>query len=62
MARPKFRNKVLQRSHAATPRGAEGQRGRLAPIPADQALFGLHAVEAALSNPKRIILHAYLDG
>jgi 23S rRNA (guanosine2251-2'-O)-methyltransferase len=29
-------------------------------VPPDQVIFGLHAVEAALSNPKRAIRHAYL--
>jgi len=60
MARPKFRNKELQRSHAETPRGTEGQRSKRAQLPPEQVLFGLHAVEAALCNPKRIILQAYL--
>ena len=60
MTRPKFRQREFQRSHAGAPRGAEGQRSRFAPLPAEQVLFGLHAAEAALSNPKRIILHAYL--
>ena len=60
MARPKFRQRDSQRSHAGTQGGTEGQRSRRAQLPPDQALFGLHAVEAALSNPKRIILHAYL--
>ncbi len=60
MAPPKFRQREIQRSHGGAPRSAEGQRSRLAPLPAEQVLFGLHAAEAALSNPKRIILQAYL--
>ncbi|MGA7327859.1 MAG: 23S rRNA (guanosine(2251)-2'-O)-methyltransferase RlmB [Rhodomicrobium sp.] len=28
-------------------------------IPRDRAIYGIHAVEAALSNPRRTILHAY---
>ena len=57
MARPKFRQREFQ---SFAPRGGEGQRSRLAPLPAEQVVFGLHAAEAALSNPKRIILQAYL--
>ena len=57
MARPKFRQRESQRP---TPRGTEGQRSRFAQLPAEQVIFGLHAAEAALSNPKRIILCAYL--
>ena len=60
MGRPKLRNKDIQRLHAGMPRGREGQRSRASPLPPEQVLFGLHAVEAALSNPKRIVLHAYL--
>ncbi len=59
MARPKPRQKEFQPPHAGAQRSAEGQRSR-SQLPAEQVIFGLHAVEAALSNPKRIILHAYL--
>ncbi len=38
----------------------EVQRSRLASLPPEQVLFGLHAVEAALSNPLRVIVRAYL--
>ncbi len=38
----------------------ERRSSRLSALPAEQVLFGLHAVEAALSNPKRITLRAYL--
>ncbi len=38
----------------------ERRSSRLSQLPAEQVLFGLHAVEAALSNPKRIALRAYL--
>lgn len=48
------------RTHATSSRDAQNQRSRLAPLPPEQVLFGLHAAEAALANPKRIILHAYL--
>ncbi len=58
--RPKLRKREFQRSLGSAPHGVEGQRSRLAPLPAEQVLFGLHAAEAALSNPKRIILQAYL--
>ena len=59
------RAKIKQRDfrgarRAGNPRSAEGQQSRLAPLPPEQVLFGLHAVEAALSNPKRIVIHAYL--
>ncbi len=60
MTRLKFGRKESQRSHAGAQRGGEAQRSRLTALPPEQVLFGLHAVEAALSNPKRIILHAYL--
>jgi 23S rRNA (guanosine2251-2'-O)-methyltransferase len=33
---------------------------RAAALPQDRILFGMHAAEAALSNPKRSIRHAYL--
>ncbi|MGB9025327.1 MAG: 23S rRNA (guanosine(2251)-2'-O)-methyltransferase RlmB [Rhodomicrobium sp.] len=33
---------------------------RAAALPAERTIFGLHAVEAALSNPKRTAKHAYL--
>ncbi len=52
--------------HRSRPEGklqtAEGARPKLGQLPAEQALFGLHAVEAALSNPKRVVVHAYLTG
>ena len=55
MARP---NSGIKSFSVRTPGGRAASATR--PASAEQALFGLHAVEAALSNPKRIILHAYL--
>ncbi len=60
MVRPKLRKREFQRSLGSAPHGVQGQRSKLAPLPSEQVLFGLHAAEAALSNPKRIILQAYL--
>ncbi len=40
----------------------EARRPALAAIPPEQILYGIHAVEAALANPKRHIRHAYLSG
>jgi 23S rRNA (guanosine2251-2'-O)-methyltransferase len=40
----------------------ETRRPRLAALPQDRVIFGIHAAEAALSNPNRVIRHAYLTG
>ncbi len=37
----------------------QSERGAGVKIPRDRVIYGIHAVEAALSNPKRTILHAY---
>lgn len=51
--------------HGKPDRGA-GQgvirRPRLAALPQDRVIFGVHAAEAALLNPNRVIRHAYLTG
>lgn len=46
--------------HAGKGQTGDRRSSRLPQLPAEQVLFGLHAVEAALSNPKRIALRAYL--
>jgi len=40
----------------------EARRPRLAALPQDRIIFGVHAAGAALSNPNRVIRHAYLTG
>jgi 23S rRNA (guanosine2251-2'-O)-methyltransferase len=59
MERSKYRQDDLRRGKAGA-RASDGQRSRPSRLPAEQVLFGLHAVEAALSNPKRLTLRAYL--
>ncbi len=53
-SRPRNRRPDLER-----PAEREG-RPRLAGLPAGQTIFGSHAAEAAIANPKRVIRHAYL--
>jgi len=63
MTHSRIKQKEFHRSgHAGKPRTAEGARPRLGQLPPEQVLFGLHAVEAALMNKRRIILHAYVTG
>jgi 23S rRNA (guanosine2251-2'-O)-methyltransferase len=50
----KHRNKETQ---GGNPSGARPSRGG---IPPERAVFGLHAVEAALQNPKRTIRQVYV--
>jgi 23S rRNA (guanosine2251-2'-O)-methyltransferase len=50
----RFRRDARGDKHLNRPQGAQGK------LPPEQVLFGLHAVEAALANPKRITLRAYL--
>lgn len=54
MERTHFRRKEFR------PGKPSKQDPRLTAIPADRLLFGMHAVEAALSNPKRSIRHLYV--
>jgi 23S rRNA (guanosine2251-2'-O)-methyltransferase len=56
VARTHFRRKDFRRGNRP------GGPDKLTTIPAERVLFGMHAVEAALSNPKRAIQHAYLTG
>jgi 23S rRNA (guanosine2251-2'-O)-methyltransferase len=51
------------RHHRSDRRARTGERRpRLAALPQDRIIFGVHAAEAALSNPNRVIRHAYLTG
>jgi 23S rRNA (guanosine2251-2'-O)-methyltransferase len=53
--------KAFRQGRADREAGKTGARGpRLAAIPQDRLIFGIHAAGAALSNPNRVIRHAYL--
>jgi 23S rRNA (guanosine2251-2'-O)-methyltransferase len=58
----RFRPKEFR--HIKPGRGAgRGETRRPTPaLPQDRIIFGVHAAEAALSNPNRVIRHAYLTG
>jgi 23S rRNA (guanosine2251-2'-O)-methyltransferase len=49
------------RADRGAERGEARQR-RPTALPQDRIVFGIHAAEAALLNPKRVIRHAYLTG
>jgi 23S rRNA (guanosine2251-2'-O)-methyltransferase len=56
----KSRQKDFRRSRTAMHEKAGKARPKLGALPHDGLIYGLHAVEAALQNPKRLIRHAYL--
>jgi 23S rRNA (guanosine2251-2'-O)-methyltransferase len=59
----KFRPKEYRQSKPEREaRKGETRRPGLAALPQDRVIFGIHAAEAALSNPNRVIRHAYLTG
>ncbi len=62
MERTKSRPKPFRRGKPAAKAGQPGSARRAGPasLPHDRVIFGMHAAEAALSNPKRTIRHAYL--
>ncbi len=61
MERTKSRAKDFRRDKSNMTSGKPaGLRARLQPLSQDRVIFGFHAAEAALLNPKRTIKHAYL--
>src|SRR5262249_6855202 len=59
----KSRLKVFRQSKPERGAGKGGaQPPKLAAIPQDRVIFGIHAAEMALSNPNRVIRQAYLTG
>jgi 23S rRNA (guanosine2251-2'-O)-methyltransferase len=60
MERMKPGPKAFRRTRSATNVKAAKGRPGFGALPQESVIYGLHAVEAALQNPKRVIRHAYL--